>query len=65
MVFSDSDSEFELLSSQEVRKSYEVCPQDITFKVKIEEGNAVNKFKYILKKGTELPYNKSASGKEY
>ena len=51
----DSNSGFELLGSQELRKSFEVVPVDTLFKFKVLNRDLNRKFKYNIVKGTPLP----------
>ena len=63
MTFMDSDEEFELIASQEKKQSFSVCPKEMIYKVKIDDGTSVKKFKYVLKAGSELPYEVEVMGR--
>ena len=59
----DSYSGFELLGSQELRKSFEVVPVDTLFKFKVLNSDLNKKFKYNIVKGTPLPCQKVVGGR--
>ena len=56
---SDSESDFELFSSQPEKASYETAPSDKVFKIKllfIDPSAKAKKLSYQLKAGSPLPY---------
>ena len=55
---SDSDSEFEVVSSQKSSEEFEIVPVDENYTMKVTGTNSC-KFKFTLKKGKELPYDTS------
>ena len=63
MFDDDSNSGFELLSSQE-KRPYDVVPQETFFKFKIksESGDISRKISYKLKQGSTLPYTTNIGG---
>ena len=62
MLF-DSDDEFELISSQENRPKFSVCPEETNFKVMIKDGSSIIRFRCVLRKGISLPCKKEYLGK--
>ena len=63
MCDSDSDSDFEQVSSQKVPETYDNVPDDIDYKIKVI-GKSAAKFTFTLKKGKELPYQNTVVTKK-
>ena len=62
-----SDSSFEgevesVCSGEELKFSSVPYDLDLTFKIKNNEGKTYRKINYMLKKGTDLPYNVEYKG---
>lgn len=55
MCDTDSDSDFEKVSSQKVPETHDIVPDDIDYNIKVT-GKSAAKFTFTLKKGKELPY---------
>ena len=64
MDHEDSNSGFELLSSQPDKKEFEKAPEETLFKFKLQDGdgNKARKMSYKLKKDTALPYSTIIGG---
>ena len=58
----DSNSNFEMLSSQGKKNAYSEVPQETLFRFKIIETTKTKKFGYKLKAGVELPCVKDVGG---
>ena len=59
----DSNSGFELISSQPDHPTYETVPEDQVFKIKILDTKAAaRKVAYKLRKGCSLPYTTHSEG---
>ena len=63
MCDSDSDSDFEQVSSQKVPETHDNVPDDIDYKIKVI-GKSAAKFTFTLKKGKELPYQNTVVTKK-
>ena len=63
MCDSDSDSDFQQVSSQKVPETYDNVPDDIDYKIKVI-GKSAAKFTFTLKKGKELPYQNTVVTKK-
>ena len=63
MCDSDSDSDFEQVSSQKVPETYDNVPDDIDYKIKVV-GKSAAKFTFTLKKGKELPHQNTVVTKK-
>jgi hypothetical protein len=61
----DSNSGFEMISSQPDKPSHETVPEDKKFKFKIMSRLEIpaKKVGYLLKKGLMLPYTTNSGGK--
>ena len=59
----DSNSGFELISSQPERKQFDKVPKDSIFKFKVLVSAGHRKICYKLREGTVLPYRTVISGK--
>lgn len=58
----DSNSGFEMLSSQGRKESFSMVPEDTVFRFKIFDSYKTKKFGYKLKEGVELPCVKEVGG---
>lgn len=59
----DSNSEFELISSQPDHPTYETVPEDKVYRIKVlDTKGAARKVAYPLRKGCPLPYTTQAGG---
>ena len=58
----DSNSGFELLSSQPEKIPYDEVPEDILFKFKVQDAVTSRKISYKLKHGSFLPYSTNVGG---
>ena len=58
----DSNSCFELLSSQGGKEAFTEVPEEIAFRFKIIDATKTRKFGYKLKAGVELPCLKDVGG---
>ena len=63
MCDTDSDSDFEQVSSQKVPETHDNVPDDIDYKIKVI-GKSAAKFTFTLKKGKELPYQNTVVTKK-
>lgn len=62
MDHEDSNSGFELFSSQPDRKDYEKAPKETIYRFKLLGMEKPRKMSYKLKKGTSLPYTTVIGG---
>ena len=58
----DSNSGFELFSSQPEKRSYDEVPVATLFKFRIKDADNARKISYKLKQGTLLPYTTNIGG---
>ena len=58
----DSNSGFELISSQPERKQFDIVPKDNVLKFKVMGSDGVRRISYKLREGTVLPYKTVISG---
>ena len=58
----DSNSCYELISSQGRREEFSKVPEDIVFRFKVIDKNETKKIAYKLKEGVELPCEKDVGG---
>ena len=59
----DSNSGFELMSSQPEKQTYSSAPEDAIYKLKVKPiMGSSRKMSYRLKKGTSLPYTTLTGG---